>query len=156
MLTHPTPAERGQFGHAVELAERALGYATSTGDDAVIANLQSTLGYNLVAAGALERGLDFLQRALDEFRATGDREGQAMTLWALGHTNLTSGSQAEGRRLLRESLEIARDLRFAQPVPGILLWAANVLSRAGSVHDAVLLVGAAEKIVAGQEQHSTK
>jgi hypothetical protein len=45
-------------------------------------------------------------------------------------------------------LRIAKDLRFTQPMPGILLWAANARITDGDVHDAVMLVGAAESIVA--------
>jgi hypothetical protein len=71
-----------------------------------------------------------------------------MILWALGHASLTRGFDAEGRQLLQRSLRIAKDLRFTQSMPGILLWAANARITDGDVHDAVMLVGAAESIVA--------
>jgi predicted ATPase len=141
-------SEREHFGHAVKLSERALVHARSTGDGPLIANLLSTIGHNLVAGGALERGLVFLREALDQLKAIGDRQGQAMILWALGHASLTSGSNAEGRRLLQQSLRIAKELRFAQPMPGILLWAASARIIDGNVHDAVVLVAAAESVVA--------
>jgi predicted ATPase/class 3 adenylate cyclase len=136
-------------GRAADLLELALRHATRAGDELLLAKLTGSLGRTLASSEKTRaRGLELLREGLARCRAVGDRESEAMLSWALTHAALTDGNVAEGRRLLEQTLTVVRELRFMQPLPGLLLWLATILVREGSIPEAVALVGTSEMLVA--------
>ncbi|GAA4933055.1 BTAD domain-containing putative transcriptional regulator [Streptomyces coeruleoprunus] len=109
--------EQGRFTEALELLEATLtlygatgtptGEGTGTGADrAAVAHLHYGIGAVHRDRGRYDAAWEALTRALELYRAAGDRQGEGLTLRSLALCHRAQGRLPEAERLLRDALRI--------------------------------------------------
>ncbi|MBK6650173.1 MAG: AAA family ATPase [Betaproteobacteria bacterium] len=105
---------KGQARAAVRHSEAALEHAVASGDERLVAQVQSTLGQSLASAGQYERALPLLKHSVESKRqqsrpGSGTAIGSAYTLGRMAYTLGDLGQFDEAYAKFDESLHLLGD-----------------------------------------------
>ncbi len=138
--------ERGSLAAARACYERALALRGRLGDLREVGVALAGIGRTAQAGGDFAAARASLEAALAVARERGDRFHETHYVQFLGRLALDRGDPAAAARLFRESLEAVRELRGPALLARALEGLAGVAARQGQAQDALLLVGAAERV----------
>jgi predicted ATPase/DNA-binding SARP family transcriptional activator len=126
----------GDHAEAIRRYEQSAKILRDLGDERGLSLVLQNLGLAHAGAGNAEKATEYLRQSVTIARRAGDPVHLASTLRSLGRLEVLEPS---GRDLLRESLEIARDLGDHPGIIEIL----ETLAAAADPHTGAMLIGAA-------------
>lgn len=134
--------------HALELAERAYGLATTVGDPQLVLGAARSIGHLLTWIGRTDQARDWLERQL---AAWGDRDEEMRSdvLWYLALVELWAGRWDVASEYAEQSREIS--VQYGQELPVDSLPAALIALHRGQLERARELARHAISIATGQE-----
>jgi len=98
----------GKWDEARRSAERAVALCEGRPPSRGCAAARMTLGVHLNDRGLASDGFPHVERAVEEARAAGDAEMEALTLAMLGRAHLWLGDHRRARENARQALELSR------------------------------------------------
>jgi non-specific serine/threonine protein kinase len=137
------PIMRSEHEEARRRLKRSLAFATKSGDADLVARNQHALGVLLAIEGEAQAGLDLLARALQYFRASGDRFQLAWTLGEMAYAHRVLGQDREARSRYLEGLQMHAEARNLPGIGAGLESLSALASKAGRHAEAMRLMGAA-------------
>ncbi len=136
-----TARQQGEYDRARDHLTAARELAADL-DDALLADVHHDLGAVAHARGEFDTAREWFEEGLSNYRAVGDRAGEAMALNNLGNVAFQRGTYDRARERYEESLRVKREIGDRHGV-------ATSLMSLGIVHRAV---GNYERSRARQEQ----
>ncbi|MGH7762715.1 MAG: tetratricopeptide repeat protein [Candidatus Dormibacteraceae bacterium] len=100
--------ERGDTGKAIEYTHKALALYALERDTALQANGQNELGILLMRQGRMERAEEAFRTALVHLVEAGTERMKSHVLLSLGELYLRNGRAADGIKIVKEAIELAR------------------------------------------------
>jgi tetratricopeptide (TPR) repeat protein len=102
--------ERGDIGKAIEYTHKALALYALEHDVDLQANGQNELGLLLMRQGQMERAEEAFRAALAYMSEAGTERMKSHYLLSLGELQLKTGRPAEGIRVVKEAIDLAKRL----------------------------------------------
>jgi tetratricopeptide (TPR) repeat protein len=102
--------ERGDIGKAIEYTHKALALYALEHDADLQANGQNELGLLLMRQGQMERAEEAFRAALAYMNDAGTERMKSHYLLSLGELQLKTGRLAEGIRVAKEAIDLAKRL----------------------------------------------
>lgn len=115
----------GETGEALQVYDQALAAAVSAGDLAWVAKVRQNRGVVYLATGEILRANAEISLALEQRRASGDRQGEISALVLLGATRERLGDRKAALDLLNRAAALAREAKL----PGLEASARQILAR---------------------------
>ncbi|HKF17932.1 MAG TPA: LuxR C-terminal-related transcriptional regulator [Candidatus Dormibacteraeota bacterium] len=139
-------AVRSKLDSAAALTEEAARLGRQVGDGHSYATALSLRARVALGQGDPRRAIELYQECLDLCAGIGERWLRQRVELAMGVALSETGHHAEARRLIRESLEIARALGDARLMAWSIEGLAWVSSAEGEAEEAATLLGAADAV----------
>jgi non-specific serine/threonine protein kinase len=139
-----TAMMQGRYEQARPLLEQAAREARAAGDQPLAALALNFVGNGLYLQGDWTGARPVFEQAREGFQAIGNPHGVAVVTIQIGLCALEAGDQHEARSLIREGLQLARELHFRWGELYGLDGAALLAARTGNWEVAATLLGATE------------
>jgi tetratricopeptide (TPR) repeat protein len=136
---------QGRHQEAQALLQQAVGAARATGSQHLAALALNFIGNGLYLQGDWTAARRVFEQVREGFQAIGNPLGEAVVTVQIGLCALEDGGQHEARSLVREGLQLARELDFRWGELYGLDGAALLAAREGSWEVAATLLGATER-----------
>ncbi|MDG9702698.1 BTAD domain-containing putative transcriptional regulator [Streptomyces sp. DH37] len=136
MLTH-VHTVAGRFGQADDDAHRAMVLAESTGDPVPRCYAPNDRGIIAIYQGRYQDGETYLNRAIEAFRADGNRTGEASALCNLSRIHLALGRIGSAIRLAERGVAIYTDMKLNMRLANGRYALGVALTSAGRVSEAL-------------------
>jgi predicted ATPase len=140
-----TAVVRGRYEQARPLLEQAVHEARAAGSQHLAALALNFIGNGLYLQGDWAAARPVYEQAQEGFQSIGNPHGVAILTVQIGLCALEGGSQHEARSLVREGMQLARELDFRWGELYGLDGAALLAARTGSWEVAATLLGATER-----------
>ena len=145
--------ERGNWGAALKLFDRARLLAHSAGDRGLVARIDNNEGALWAARGVPARARRLYASALAGFRGNGEDAAAARVMNNLGLSMLEEGAAADGRAWFEEATKIARRIGESDLLLTTLINSARAAAERGDLDRARTAAAEARGLAAGLEGH---
>jgi predicted ATPase/Tfp pilus assembly protein PilF len=140
-----TAMVQGHYQEARALLEQAAREARAAGDQPLAVLARNFIGNGLYLQGDWTGARAMFEQVREDFQSIGNSYGVAVATVQIGLCALEGGDQHEARTLVREGLQLARQLDFRWGELYGLDGAALLAARMGSWEVAATLLGATER-----------
>lgn len=141
-----TAVVQGRYQQARALLEQAVREARAAGDQPLAALALNFIGSALYLQGDWTAARPMFEQVREGFQSIGNPHGVAVVTVQIGLCALEGGGQHEARSLIREGLQLARELEFRWGELYGLDGAALLAARTESWEVAATLLGATERL----------
>jgi predicted ATPase/class 3 adenylate cyclase len=140
-----TAMMQGRYQQARALLEQAVGEARAAGDQPLAALALNFVGSGLYLQGDWAAARPVFEQVREGFQSVGNPHGVAVVTVQIGLCALEGGGQHEARALVREGLQLARELDFRWGELYGLDAASLLAARTSNWEVAATLLGATER-----------
>ena len=137
---------QGDLDRAAALYEESVPLFRAQGRTSRVATALSNLGAIANMRGDPATAVEYFTQAIELAHASGDGDGAAVALHNLGRSELALGHPDRGLGALRESLAIARRLRYREVIAYCLGGLAEVAMLEEDAERAATMLGASEQL----------